>query len=202
MTLAARLIALFPAALLTASLGCLVWLIARPGIWPLIALAGLLYLVPLLAFRLHQRLWPMKLGASYLASPSYNPWWGTHQLQAIYLGFPALEAALRLVPGLYSAWLRLWGARIGRRVHWTPLLELTDRSLLDIGDDVIIGHRCGFYGHIIKPTKNNLLLYCKPITIGSGAFIGAGSSIAPGVKIAAGVMIELRTELYPNKEVP
>ena len=60
-----------------------------------------------------------------------------HQLQVLYSAFPAL----RLVPGLYSAWLRLWGSRVGRAVYWTPQVKITDRGLLKVGDGVVFGHR-------------------------------------------------------------
>ena len=62
---------------------------------------------------LHQRL-------SRLSDRTYAPWWGMHQIQVLYIAIPQLEAVLRLVPGLYSQWLRLWGSKVGRRVYWTP----------------------------------------------------------------------------------
>lgn len=190
MTVRARLFALFPWVLAALVVACLAW-----ALW---ALPLVLYLLPPLAYRLHERIWPLEEGLSRLVGRTYVPWWGGHQLQVVYIAFPALEALLRLL-GLYSPWLRLWGAKVGRRVYWTPLVEITDRALLDIGDDVVIGHKCGFYGHAIKPSKDNLILYCKRIRIGSGAFLSGGCGFGPGAEVAPGSYLPLRTEVYPNR---
>jgi hypothetical protein len=112
------------------------------------ALLAVLYLVPVATYRLHGALWPLVEGASRIDAPRYAPWWGGHQCQLMYSALPALEAALRLVPGLYSGWLRLWGSRVGRGVYWTPLVEITDRSLLEVGDGVVFGHRVACYAHL------------------------------------------------------
>ena len=130
-----------------------------------------LYGFPLLAYHLHRFVYPLAHGISYLQGSDYSPWWGSHQFQLIYIAFPALEILLRLVPGVFSAWLRLWGANIGKQVYWTPALEIADRGLLTIGDGVVFGHRVGMYSHIIKPRRDNLMLYLNPITIGDGSFI-------------------------------
>lgn len=189
-TLRARVLGLFPWFLAALAVASLVW-----APW---ALPAVIYLVPPLAYRVHQRLWPLEEGLCRLVGPTYVPWWGGHAIQLVYIAFPALEALLRLL-GLYSPWLRLWGARVGRRVYWTPLVEVTDRALLEIGDDVVIGHRCGFYGHAIKPSKDNLILYAKRIRIGSGAFLAGGCGFGPGAEVAAGAYLPLRTEVYPNR---
>ncbi|MEL6937438.1 MAG: acyl transferase [Cyanobacteria bacterium J06607_17] len=176
------------------------------GIWvrgPLGVLLSLFFLygLPVLAYRLHAQLYPVKNGISYLQGDDYSPWWGSHQFQVIYVAFPALEAWLRLVPGLFSVWLRLWGAQVGKHVYWTPGLEIADRGLLSIGDGVVFGHRVGLYSHVIKPRHDNLMLYVKPITIGDGSFIGAGSDIGPGATVTAGSYLPARSELYPNGTV-
>ncbi len=157
-----------------------------------------LYLVPPILHRLHGAVFPLREGAHALVGKGYVPWWGSHQLQVPFIAFPALEAVLRLL-GLYSPWLRLWGARVGRGVYWTPLVEITDRALLEIGDRVVVGHRCGFYAHAIRPARGTLYLYCKRIRIGDGAFLGAGSGFGPGATVAAGAYLPLRTEVYPGR---
>jgi hypothetical protein len=199
MTLRGRLIALFPAAVAAGALACVVWLCHAPGLLPMAALLATLYVAPVLAFRAHQALWPMKIGPTHLGGRTYVPWWGAHQIQLIYIALPQLEALLRLVPGLYSAWLRLWGARIGHRIHWTPAVAITDRSLLDIGDDVIFGHRSALYAHVIRPTKDNLLLYLKPISVGARAFVGGYTIIGPGVRIKPGANLDAGSHAHPNE---
>ena len=57
----------------------------------------------------------------------------------------------RLVPGLYSLWLRIWGSRVGRLVYWSPGLEVLDRSLLDVGDQVVFGIGVRLNPHVLMP---------------------------------------------------
>lgn len=156
------------------------------------------YLLPPLLFRVHQRVFPLREGAHRMIGPTYVPWWGAHQLQLVFIAFPAVEALLRVL-GVYSPWLRLWGARVGRGVYWTPLVEITDRSLLELGDHVVVGHKCGFYAHAIKPARGTLYLYVKRIRIGSGAFLGAGSGFGPGATVGEGAYLPLRTEVFPGR---
>lgn len=113
----------------------------------------------------------------------------------IYAAIPAFEAFLRLVPGLYSAWLRLWGSKVGKRVYWTPLVEIIDRHMLRIGDDVIFGHRVVCSSHVVSRKENGeFVLLLRYIRIGSGSFIGALSRLGPGVKIPAKSAVPYDTE--------
>ncbi len=160
-----------------------------------------LYLTPPILFRLHNFFIPLPLGYSEFTFSKYSPWFGSFQLQVIYIAIPHLEAVLRLIPGAYSAWLRLWGAKIGKGVYWTPLVEIIDRPLLDIGDHVVFGHRVTTTSHYILPNKNapGLRLYMKPIFIGEHAFIGAGVRIGPGVTILPRAFLKYNLECFPDK---
>ncbi|MGB3298374.1 MAG: acyl transferase [Phormidesmis sp.] len=204
MTFLSRLLLFFPA-LMVGIVGLLFILMcaANSGLEALLYLLLFvltLYGLPLLIYRLHNRFYPIAEGVSYLQGKAYSPWWSSHQIQLIYIAFPGLETLLRLVPGVFSVWLRLWGAKIGRQVYWSPGLELADRGLLIVGDRAIIGHRVGLYAHVIKPKRNNLLLYVKPIQIGSDAFIGSASRIGPGVVIAPGDYVPVTSDFFPNQK--
>lgn len=203
MTWMSRLLAIFPLLPLSIASGAALWFVLAPNPWaPLLGFAGL-YLVPLIAFRLHNWLWPLREGfVKELVGGPYCSWWGGHQIQLIYIAFPALEVALRLIPGLFSLWLRLWGAQVGRGVYWTPFLEVTDRSLLEVGDGAVFGHRVGLYAHAIKPRDGNLVLFVRRLRIGAGAFVGAAARLGPGVRVEPGAFIETATDLYPNARVP
>jgi hypothetical protein len=201
MTVAGVLISLFPLGVVAGAVACLVWFAVVPSLAPACALLAVLYLVPLLAFRFHQLVAPLRAGGSRIDGKTYVPWWGGHQIQLIYIAVPQLEALLRMVPGLYSLWLRGWGSRVGRRVHWTPLVEVTDRSLLEIGDGVVFGHRAVVFGHVIRHGKQSMLLYVRPVRIGDGVFIGAGSAIGPGAVIGAGARLDAETRVYPMQVV-
>ena len=108
---------------------------------------------------------PSVVRASRIDAPGYAPWWGGHQCQLMYSAFPALEAALRLVPGLYSGWLRLWGSRVA----------------------------C--YAHLVKRRDVGLVLYVRRIRIGDGVLLGAGSRLGPGVCIENGAVLPVQTDV-------
>jgi hypothetical protein len=194
MTPLSRMMALFPAILLGLVAADLLWLIFAPGILPVLGLPLLLYGLPLACFRLHERLHPVTQGRTNLAGADYSAWWGGHQLQWIYLAFPALETVLRAVPGLFSAWLRAWGSTIGDGVYWTPELTIADRSLLQIGDGVIFGQRVALTAHLIKPADGGKL-HCivRKVVVGERAFVGAGSTLGPGAVIAPGSLVPTGT---------
>jgi acetyltransferase-like isoleucine patch superfamily enzyme len=160
-----------------------------------------LYLAPPLIFRLHNFFCPLKTGYSEFSFKSYSPWFGSYNFQVIFLAVPQLEALLRLIPGAYSAWLRLWGAKIGRGVYWTPLVELIDRPMLNIGDHVVIGHRVAMTCHFIVPRRgeSGLKLYMAPIQIGEHSLLGADVRIAPGVTILPNSLLKYNFECWPDK---
>ena len=168
----------------------------------LIFLPFSIWIFPLLCWRMHKRIWPLKAGLSRLASPEYSPWWGSYQFQQLFLLMPSLERVLHLIPGLFSTWLRAWGSTIGKQVFWTPHTLILDRSLLNFGDGIIIGHRCSFSSHVISLNKTGeLVLFVKPITIGEKCFVGAGSDIGPGAKVEDGTRLAVESRLFPNQRV-
>ncbi|MBW4518642.1 MAG: acyl transferase [Scytolyngbya sp. HA4215-MV1] len=201
MTVLSTFFLFFPAIVLLMTGAALVYFAHVPSVLSGGAIMFSLYGLPVLVYRLHQWIYPVQEGISYLRQKRYSPWWSSHQIQVIYIAIPALEAILRLIPGVFSIWLRLWGARIGRNVYWTPGLEIADRGFLDIGDRVVIGHRVGIYPHVIKPRRQDLMLYVKTVKIGNDVFLGAGSRLAPGVVIQAGSYLPIETDLYPNQQV-
>lgn len=202
MTLLSKLMAFFPASV-----------ILFTGLWILFAmraqnlfvfagaLLGLLFTVygyPLLTFHLLQKLKPFKGTHEALDSTKYSCWWGIHQVQLIYFVFPVLEKVLKAVPGLFSAWLRLWGSKIGKNVYWTVTTEIHDRHLLNIEDGVIFGHEVRLICHVVGPHEGKMSLYANTITIRKRAFIGAGAILGPGVKIDSRIFLAAKTEGLPD----
>jgi hypothetical protein len=190
-----------PLSFMLGAAGCIAWAIHTGSAWPLLGSVVILYLVPPLLHRLHDVIAPLESGVYPVVSANYLPWWGSHQLQRLYITFPSLEAALRLVPGAYSAWLRLWGSRVGKGVYWTPRVQLLDRSLLDIGDHVVFGHEAGLTCHVIIWKNGIMSLLVKPITLETGALIGAQCGIGPGARVKAGAMVRARAEIQVNQVV-
>ncbi|MBF2065180.1 MAG: acyl transferase [Calothrix sp. C42_A2020_038] len=183
MTVLSTLLSFFPTLVMLMIFTSFLCICVHPGILSLSTLFFSIYIFPLLIYRIHNYFLPVQEGISYLCGKDYSPWWGSHQIQAIYISFPIFETILRLIPGGFSLWLRLWGSQVGKNVYWTPHIEIADRGLIQIGDNVIFGHQVGIYSHIIKPKKQDLLLYVKKVKIGSNVFLGAGNNVAPGVCI-------------------
>ncbi len=201
MTIRGRLISFYPALILLLVLADVLWFGYRPSVWQPLLLLVIVYLLPPLSLRLHQVIYPIRERPVDLSKREYSAWWGAHQIQVLYTAVPQLEAILRIVPGLYSAWLRLCGSRIGRGVYWTPNIEITDRSMLDIGDRVLFGHKCKLLGHAIKPKGKAMILYVRRIKIGNDVFIGGGSRIGVGAEIAAGVYLPVLTDVHINQRI-
>ncbi|MEZ0370867.1 MAG: acyl transferase [Candidatus Sericytochromatia bacterium] len=199
MTLLATLVSFFPLSVLVLLLASIWYCIRVPDGWNLLLPIGIVYLYPVLAFRFLSLFKPLSEGRFELTEKKYNAWWGSHQFQLIYFACPFLEGLLRTLPGVYSAWLRLWGARIGKQVYWTPNVEIDDRPLVEIGDGVIVGHKVHFISHVILPYKDRLSLYIKKISIGKGCFLGAGSRLGPGVVVDDGTTLPVLTDGHVNQ---
>ncbi|MFN6569401.1 DapH/DapD/GlmU-related protein [Dendronalium sp. ChiSLP03b] len=80
-------------------------------------------------------------------------------------------------------------------------MEIADRGLIEIGDRVVVGHRVGIYSQVIKPRKQDLMLYVKKVKIGNNVFVGAGSHLGPGVVIDNNTFVAAVTNLYPDRQV-
>ena len=85
---------------------------------------------------------------------------------------------------IWSAYLRLNGARVGRRVYVNSL-AVSDHNLLDFGDDVVIGGDVHLSGHTVERG----FVKTAPVRLGDHATIGLGSLISIGVTIGPGVQI-------------
>jgi hypothetical protein len=197
MTLRGRLIRLFPPLFLLAGASALLQFVRDPSVAGMTALLAIAYLLPPLCFRLHDWFHPLREGHENLADPRrYSAWWASQQFQIAYTMIPQLEMLLRLIPGLYSAWLRLWGSRIGRGVMWTPVVEVMDRSLLDIGNDVLVGHQVAMVAHTVMPKGERHMLHVARIRVGDGAFISGRSGLGLGARVAPGEFLPFGTHVY------
>jgi len=171
------------------------------GRWPrwtwCLAPAWLL-IVPPLVVRVMLALWPLPKADTVVGSGPFLVWWMTSQWQVIFNRLPWIEEFIRLVPGLYSVWLRLWGAKVGKFVYWTPGLHILDRPLLDIGDRVVFGAGVKISPHIILPNRHRrLVLLAARVRIGDDVLVGAYSLLLAGSWIAAGEVSPAKRILPP-----
>ncbi|MBI1766567.1 MAG: hypothetical protein HYR56_34600 [Acidobacteria bacterium] len=203
MTLGQRLLMIAAGYVPFLNVVCTVLLVFLPatGRWPrwtwCLAPAWLLLLPPL-AVRALLKWRPLPDGQMAFGSAPFLTWWLSSQWQVIFNRLPWLEELLRLVPGLYSTWLRLWGARVGKFVYWTPGLQILDRSLLDIGDRVAFGAGVKISPHLMLPNHSGqLVLLAAPVRIGNDALVGAYSILLPGSWVGPGEVSPGRRILTP-----
>jgi hypothetical protein len=144
-------------------------------------LIGGIYLAPPVLVRLLLWARPLRAGSFRLDAPEFLRWWASAQGQILFSRFPFLEEILRLAPGFYSAWLRLWGSKVGRLTYWAPGVRILDRSLLEIGDDVIFGVGVRLSPHVLADDKSGAThLHVGPVRIGSGCRVGGYSMLTAG----------------------
>jgi acetyltransferase-like isoleucine patch superfamily enzyme len=85
---------------------------------------------------------------------------------------------------VWTAYLRLAGARLGRRVYVNSL-AVTDYNLLEFGDDVVIGDDVHISGHTVEGG----FVKTAPVRLGSNVTIGLGSVIEIGVQAEDGCQV-------------
>jgi acetyltransferase-like isoleucine patch superfamily enzyme len=123
-----------------------------------------------------------------------------------------------LFPQLRAPWLRLLGARVGRRVilHDVRFFNLYRRGLrgLEIGDECFLGDECLLdlaegirlapqvtlaervtllthmnVGYADHPLQGQFPAMASPVTIERGSFLGAGVTVLPGLTIGPGSFV-------------
>jgi maltose O-acetyltransferase len=121
---------------------------------------------------------------------------------------------LALVPQLRAPWLRLLGARLGRRVvvHDVRFFNLYRRGLsgLEVGDECFLGDECLLdlaegirlerqvtlaervlvlthtnVGYRDHPLQARFPATASPVVVETGAFLGANVTVLPGLRIGA-----------------
>lgn len=159
------------------------------GTWPAAlaaTLAGLLLALPLLA-RVVLLTGGRPGGEGPLFGAVGRRWYLLQLLQVPFLRLPWIEDLLRLVPGLYQAWLCLWGGRVSLLSVWGPGVMVSDRWALEVGPGAIIGAGAIISGHLITADgAGGHRLLVAPVRIGAGAVVGGRAGLAPGSLVAAG----------------
>ena len=156
----------------------------------IISLSILIYLIPPLLCSLILKFSQFTTVKHSIDSKQYHIWWLTFNLQVFYTRFSFFEEFLRMIPMLYSFWLRLWGAKIGKFTYWSPKTMISDRSFLEVGDNVVIGAGARIIPHYMKKddTGNTSTdLYLAPVKIEDGVILGGYSVLGPGTIIKKNV---------------
>jgi len=157
-----------------------------------------IYLVPPALCRLTLAAFGHPRGTLPPEHPQFALWWFLTQLQILYNRLPWLEELLRLMPGLYNLWLRLWGARISLTAYWSPEAVVADRYLLDVGPRVVLGGRARIGGHVMLTEPDGTLrLIVAPVRIDAGAMVGMNAAVGPGCHVHANETVPAGRMLKP-----
>ena len=154
-----------------------------------------LYLAGPLVVRLTTLLAPLPRGQFGINCRAFLLWWFTAQWQVLFNRLPLLEELLRMVPGLYSLWLRCWGARVGKLVYWSPGLVILDRPLVEVGSRVVFGVGVRINPHLLGPdaenhhSRDHMTLTVAPVRIGDDALVGGYSFLPAGAVVAPGEVL-------------
>lgn len=190
MTAADRLFSYFPLMMTAATFAALGVFAAWPSGWSALLLIFVVYFLPPIVLRIMLRWAPLEQGISCIDGRKFCPWLAAHHIQAFYDALPYLESLLRVFPGFYSMWLRLWGSQIGYGVVWPVRMDVLDRNLMEIGNRVTFEREVELAAHVRKKTdggRSRVLV--RPVRIGSYAFIGAGARIGPGASVPSNASV-------------
>lgn len=159
-----------------------------------------LYVFPPMFWRAIRRFSGNPLGA-YRVGKTGKPsaWVVYYNLQTLFTVAPWIEKLLLLIPGAYSAWLRLWGSQIGKRVIWTPGVTIVDRGHLEIGDFAFFGNNSYLSAHVVSRRDTRYILYVKRLRVGKRAFVGAWSMLGPGAKVQDGGYTDIHSQIYEDR---
>ena len=146
-----------------------------------------LYVAPPIAARIVIALFPFKNCVIGPDSREFVIWWLISCIQGVFNRFPFLDEALRLIPTVYSNWLRLWGSRIGKLAFWAPGVLVLDRTHLVVGNEVLFGAGVRITPHIMaRGSSGEVVLLLSSVTIGDSASLGGYSLLGPGTVLAPG----------------
>jgi len=97
---------------------------------------------------------------------------------------------------IFTFYLRLNGARLGRRVYVNTLF-ISDHNLLEFGDDVVIGSEVHLSGHTVERgfVKTGTVRLAKNVTIGLGAVIDIDVEAGEGCTVGAMSLVPKHTKL-------
>lgn len=200
MTAADRLFSYFPLLMTVLLLAALGVFAQWPSLWSAILVLFVVYALPPAVQRVMLRWAPLKQGVNQIDGRAFSPWLATHHIQALYDALPYLESLLRVFPGFYSMWLRMWGARVGYGVEWPVRMDVLDRGLIDIGNRVVFSREVELAAHVRKKTdggRSRVLV--RTVRIGSHAFIGAAARLCPGASVPSNASVPERTNIGVNE---
>lgn len=184
MTSTDRIFSYFPLLMTLAALAALGVFAAWTNGWSALLVLLVVYALPPLLLRIVLRWAPLTFGVTNVDGRKFSPWMAAHHIQAFYDALPYLESLLRVIPGFYSLWLRMWGSRVGYGVEWPVRMDVLDRNLMEIGNRVMFARDVELCAHVRQKLEGGgSRVLVRPVRVGGYAFIGAGARIGPGASV-------------------
>lgn len=135
-----------------------------------------------------------------------------------YLGQLLMRLTFHNWYGVRNALLRLFGAKIGKRVRIRPDVNIEQPWNLSIGDDSSVGDRAilyclgtvtigkgvsiSQYAHICAGTHDyeqpDMPLLRPPIVLEDNVWIAADAFVGPGVTVGEGAVLGARSSVYKD----
>lgn len=200
MTAADRIFSYFPLMMTAAAFTALGVFAAWTSVWTGLLLVFVIYLFPPMLLRIVFRWAPLKHGVACIDGRAFCPWLASHHIQAFYDALPYLEALLRVIPGFYSLWLRMWGSRVGYGVEWPVRMDVLDRNLMDIGNRVVFSREVELAAHVRQKLEGGgSRVLVRPVRIGSYAFLGARVRVGPGAVVPSNANVPASTVVDVNE---
>ncbi|MGD9671404.1 MAG: hypothetical protein AB7U75_20545 [Hyphomicrobiaceae bacterium] len=156
------------------------------------------YLVPPLVARILVAAFGEPRGELRQDMASYRVWWALTQLQMPFNRLPVLEETLRLVPGLYAAWIGLWGGRVSARAFIGPGVVITDRYAVDVGRGAVLGYKAALAGHmVVRDEAGRFMVIVAAPRVEADAMVGGGAGLGPGATLRAGHVLPTGRRVGP-----
>ncbi|NMD07276.1 MAG: hypothetical protein GYA66_04780 [Phyllobacteriaceae bacterium] len=191
-----------PLANLAAGLFTVTWLASSWTDGVLLA-AAWLFVLPALLGRLIMMIFGRPAGRLHQGERAYRVWWALTQLQMPFNRIPLLEELLRLIPGLYAAWIWLWGGHLSPLAYVAPGVVITDRFAISVGRGAVLGTRSSFAGHMAfrEATGAWCVVVAAP-DVGAHALVGGDAGLGPGARLLAGQSLPYGRKLGPHATWP
>jgi acetyltransferase-like isoleucine patch superfamily enzyme len=195
-----RLFSYFPL-LMTAAVIASSGLFAQwPNAFTAILSLFVIYLLPPMVLRIMLRWAPLKTGIALIDGKTFSPWLAAHHIQQFYDALPFLESLLRVIPGFYSTWLRMWGSRVGYGVTWPVRIDVLDRNLMDVGNRVTFDREVELAAHVRQKLEGGgSRVLVRQVRIGGHAYVGAGVRIGPGAIVPHNANVPALTVVRVNE---
>ena len=105
---------------------------------------------------------------------------------------------MHVVPSFFAnAYYRLAGCKIGKNVNINSD-RLNDPSLVELGDNVVVGGGATLNGHLVE--KGNIVL--EKIIVGKNSTVGGATMVGPGARIGENCVLGNRAVLPKRKVIP